>query len=53
MMEMKNSTQKALEKTEIHHYFLKNTEIRKNTEEWHVCVRYVLVKLSKFVQTST
>ena len=33
---MKSSTQKALEKTKIHHNFLKNTEIRKNTEEWHV-----------------
>ena len=33
---MKNSTQKTLEKTEIHHNFLKNTEIHKNTEEWHV-----------------
>ena len=35
-MEMKSSTQKSLEKTKIHHNFLKNTEIRKNTEEWHV-----------------
>ena len=37
MMEIKNSIQKTLEKTEIHHNFLKNMEIRKNTEEWHVC----------------
>ena len=36
MMEMKSSTQKAFEKTKIHHNFLKNTEIRKYTEEWHV-----------------
>ena len=36
---MKNSTQKTLEKTEIHRNFLKNTEICKNMEEWHVCKR--------------
>ena len=36
MIEMKNSTQKFLEKTEIHYNFLKNTDIHKNTEEWQV-----------------
>ena len=35
MIEMKNSTQEFLEKTEIHYNFLKNTEIHKNTE-WQV-----------------
>ena len=33
---MTYNTHKTLEKTEIHHNFLKNTEIRKNTEEWHL-----------------
>ena len=33
---MKNSPQKTLEKMEIHHNFLENMEIRKNTEEWHI-----------------
>ena len=30
---MKSNTQKFLENTKIHHNFLKNTEIRKDTEE--------------------
>ena len=34
MMEMKSNTQKFLENTKIHHNFLKNTEIREDTEEW-------------------
>ena len=33
---MKNSTQKTLEKTEIHHNLLRNMEICKNMEESHV-----------------
>ena len=38
MMEMKNSTQKTLEKMEIHLIFLKHTEICKNKEKWQVCI---------------
>ena len=35
---MKNSTQKTLEKMEIHLIFLKHTEICKNKEKWQVCI---------------